>query len=332
MRIITLRDRQTDTAFYSIGYYFYRIWLKQAGLEARTVSHVPNVDKVALKQEIDKASSRDCDPRLPFTKEYRSKVLDHSKMHGLKAASEKFDVSLEDLKLWTRRAGKKFTRDIPDESKRNIVEWGVKINSWKMAARKYDVHPSTVGLWARKFNLKLRPGGNETYQEHTTVKLEEKVKADDSTRKDIETTSTGRNEFLSMPRLNQKTIIRDENSKHFEYYGKYPRRVDNDYISFAKKTPPKKIKKEVWKVRQQQQRPFIWQPVIDEISEETIEETFDASSSKTVGVSSLLDKSIRDPSVMKDAHGNGGGFCEFCQQQLDDGESLYEHFAIHHIV
>ena len=175
--------------------------MKQAGLERKIISQEDpdedDNDKVHAQATVVESTCR-----LPFTKVYRFKVLDHSKMHGLKEASEKFGVSMDDLKLWTRRAGKKFTRDIPDDSKRNIVEWGVKINSWKLAARKYNIHPSTVGLWARKFNLKLRTGGMETYQEDTAATSRVEIKSDDGTEN-----------AEPMPRLSQQTIIRDDYSE-----------------------------------------------------------------------------------------------------------------------
>jgi len=298
-----------------------RIWLKQAGLERKKINQEDpdedDNDKVHAPATIIESTFR-----LPFSKEYRSKVLDHSKMHGLKEASEKFGVSMDDLKLWTRRAGKKFTRDIPDDSKRNIVEWGVKINSWKLAARKYNIHPSTVGLWARKFNLKLRPGGMETYHTDTAATSREKRKSDEG----IERTEP-------MPRLSQQTIIRDDNSKTepFQYFGDFfPGNSEIISTSCDEKTPYKKIKKEVWKVRQQ--KPFVWQPVIDEINKEC----FDDPSVGETDVPWLLDDPVPENSEMNDdkkASRNAGiRFCDSCQQHLEKGESLYEHFAIYHIV
>ena len=148
-----------------------RVWLKQAGLEGRRLcqngdneeeeekGQGRDQDSASSSHEAETTNYTDCTNRLPFTKEFRSAVLDDSKRRGLQAASDKFGVAMEDLRLWTRRAGKRLTRDIPEESKRSIVEWGVQVNSWKLAARKYQVHPSTVGLWAGKFKLKLRPGG-----------------------------------------------------------------------------------------------------------------------------------------------------------------------------
>ena len=183
--------------------------MKQAGLERKRLPENPDEDTNDKVHDAQSTIIESTDCRLPFTKQYRSKVLDHSKMHGLKEASEKFGVSMDDLKLWTRRAGKKFTRDIPDDSKRNIVEWGVKINSWKLAARKYSVHPSTVALWARKFNLKLRPGagGTESCQEDSVVTCGEKRKSDDG----LESTEP------MMPRLSQQTIIREDKSTSCKY-------------------------------------------------------------------------------------------------------------------
>ena len=278
--------------------------MKQAGLERKRIHQEDPDEDTNDKVHAAQSTIIESSLRLPFTKEYRSKVLDHSKMHGLKEASEKFGVSMDDLKLWTRRAGKKFTRDIPDDSKRNIVEWGVKINSWKLAARKYSVHPSTVALWARKFNLKLRPGagGMEAFQEDTVATSGEKRKSDER----LESTEP-------MPHLSQQTIIRDDNS-----------------TSCEKKTPLKKIKKEVWEVRQQ--KPFVWQPVTDEIDKEL----FDDPSVGEIDVSWLLDQPVPENSQMNDSkessHNAGIEFCDSCQQQLEEGESLYEHFAIYHIV
>ena len=305
----------------------YRIWLKQAGLEGRKLSQ--DKDEAELKEVIAKLPIVDCTHRLPFTKEYRSKVLDHSKRHGLKEAAVKFGVSMEDLKLWTRRAGKKFTRDIPDESKRNIVEWGVKVNCWKLAARRYNIHPSTVGLWARKFNLKLQPGGMETHQD-LSAKFEEARKEDTTERTE------------PTPRLNQQTIIRDENSKT-ELFDVTPGESDSESAACVKITPPKKIRKEVWKVNNRHQKPFVWRPVIDEIREESFDVPTYAV--REVGLPGQLDnhpvsenllvndegeaKGISDPMPEVNV---GKGFCDSCQQQLDVGESLYEHFAIYHIV
>ena len=308
----------------------YRIWLKQAGLERRKLSQDKEEDK--RKEVIAKSSNIDSSSRLPFTKEYRLKVLDHSKRHGLKEASAKFGVSIKDLKLWTRRAGKKFTRDIPDESKRNIVEWGVKINSWKLAARRYNIHPSTVGLWARKFNLKLQPGGMETHQD-LSAKFEEAGKEDTTERTE------------PMPRLNQQTIIRDENSKTelFEYFDKTPGESESKSVACAKITPPKKIIKEVWKVKDRHEKPFVWRPVFDEIREESFD--VPTYTMREVGVSGQLDHHPVPENLPSNDEGEangtsnpipevnvGKGFCDSCQQQLDVGESLYEHFALYHIV
>ena len=304
-----------------LNHYKFRIWLKQAGLEGRKFSHYQDEHNDVNTN----LSTKDCtpSPRLPFTKDYRSKVLEHSKRHGLKEASEKFGVSLKDLKLWTRRAGKKFTRDIPDEFKRNIVEWGVKINSWKLAAIRYDVYPSTVGLWARKFNLKLRPGGMETYHDAIESEFEEAKKEN----------TTGRTE--PMPRLNQQTIIREENSKpeFCEYFDKIPGESEINNFSCVKNNPNKKIKKEVWKVRQQ--KPFVWQPVIDEITAES----FNVPSMSEVDGPCILDNPVqisderRNNSIINSIPEVNAGFefCDSCQQRLDVGESLIEHFAIYHI-
>ena len=295
--------------------------MKQAGLERKIISQEDpdedDNDKVHAQATVVESTCR-----LPFTKVYRSKVLDHSKMYGLKEASEKFGVSMDDLKLWTRRAGKKFTRDIPDDSKRNIAEWGVKINSWKLAARKYNIHPSTVGLWARKFNLKLRPGGMETYQEDTAATSREEIKSDEETEN-----------AEPMPRLSQQTIIRDDYSETepFHYHSDFfPGKSEINSTSYVEKTPHKTIKKEVWKVRRP--KTFVWRPVIDEINKEL----FDDPSLGETDVSWLLDDPVPENSQMiddKEASRNAGiGFCDSCQEHLEDGESFCEHFAIYHMV
>ena len=330
-----------------------RVWLKQAGVERSGWrsgnNNVGEGDDVVSSDQLMCSSST-----------IQQTVLHFSKKYGLKEACMKFNIPISTLKQWTRKAGKRLTKNIDEDQKLRIVEFGVRVNSWKLASRKFHVHQSTIGLWARRFGLKLRPGGRET--------CELGAEAEDwdmSSDEETDTADPPSSPETSERRLDQQTIICDDRAlrpihSHVPSQSSISTNNNNHSGSGIKK---RKIKKEIWIVKKPSTS-YNWKPVKDELvycewgKEEivlNVPDILDADTAPKVEKDELpfidcecCEDSCEDTASVphdvledrewaeeeivcgEDVLDSRGYMCDVCGEQLSDADSLLDHCAINH--
>ena len=329
-----------------------RVWLKQAGVERSGWRSGNN--NVGEEGEGEDVAS--CDQSMCSSITQQQTVLRFSKKYGLKEACKEFNIPISTLKQWTREAGKRLTKNIDEDQKLRIVEFGVRVNSWKLASRKFHVHQSTIGVWARRFGLKLRPGGRETCDFGAEAEDWDTSSHEETDTEDHSPFSPETSEI----RLEQQTIICDGRAPR-PLYSHVPsqRSTNNNNHNESKR---RKIKKEIWIVKKPSTG-FDWKPVKDELEycelgkEEIVlnipdildanmapkieedelsfidcEGCEDSCENTSVAHDVLEDREWAEEEIVRgeDVLDSRGQMCDVCGEQLSDGDSLSDHCTINH--